>query len=153
MCCQTCTTTRSSPTSSTLRGMPSLHQPSMPVARKHTAVYCTALAKEAITTVENDYWCIMKSVVTDNAKNMEVMRNNLCEANHTLSVYGCSVLLLILLGKYITPPAIMVQVVNKYFRIHHDPGAFLSAIYLDQSSENCPLTFRDIVRWQPLRPS
>jgi len=70
----------------------------------------------------------MASVVTDNAKKMEVMRNNLCEANHTMSAYGCSVLLLILLGKYITPPAIMVQVVNKYYRIHHDPWAFLSAI-------------------------
>jgi len=99
-------------------------------ANKKTASYCTSLAKEAITTVENDFQCTVTSVVTDNEKKMEVMRNNLREDNPSLTVYGCSAHWLNLLGQDITPSAIMGQVVevNKYFRSHHTPGALLSAI-------------------------
>ena len=61
-------------------------------------------------------------------KKMEVMKQNLKEADPDLTVYGCSAHWLYLLGQDITPSQVINQVVevNKYFRNHHVPGALLS---------------------------
>ena len=76
------------------------------------------------------YDCKVTGVVTDNEKKMEVMRQNLREADPDLTAYGCSTHWLNLLGQDITPSQVINQVVevNKYFRNHHMPGVLLSEI-------------------------
>ena len=61
---------------------------------------------------------------------MQVMRESMKVSDPGLTVYGCSSHWLNLLGKEITPPQMISQVVevNKYFRNHHVPGALLSEI-------------------------
>jgi hypothetical protein len=61
---------------------------------------------------------------------MEKMRHALHEDNSDLIVYGCSPHLLNMLGEDLTPTAIMkhVKEVNKFFRNHHKPCAWLSAV-------------------------
>ena len=69
-------------------------------------------------------------MVTDDEKKMEVMKQNLKEADPDLTAYGCSAHWLNLLGQDITPSQVINQVVevNKYFRNHHVLGALLSEI-------------------------
>jgi len=68
-----------------------------------------------------------RSVVIDNAKNMEKMRKALEEEDNTLVTYGCLAHALNLLGQDLTPSAIIKHVieVNKFFRNHHIPSAWL----------------------------
>lgn len=59
---------------------------------------------------------------------MEKMRKDLLEQDSDLIVYGCSAHWLQLLGRDCTPSAITkhITVVQKYFRNHHKPQAWLS---------------------------
>ncbi len=89
---------------------------------------CKKLAEESIHTAKEKFNCSVTSVVTDNAKNMEKMREALQEDNNDLMVYGCSAHWLNLLGQDVTPPDVMNHVteIQKYFRNHHKPNAWLS---------------------------
>ena len=95
---------------------------------KKTAAYCTSITQDAIKEAKETYDCKVTGVVTDNEKKMEVMKQNLKEADPDLTVYGCSAHWLNLLGQDITPSQVINQVVevNKYLRNHHVPGALLS---------------------------
>ena len=76
------------------------------------------------------YDCKVTGVVTANEKKMEVMKQNLREADPDLTAYGCSAHWLNLLGQDITPSQVINQVVevNEYFRNHNVQGALLSEI-------------------------
>ncbi|KAG8135065.1 hypothetical protein E2320_008134 [Naja naja] len=67
----------------------------------HTAEYLQEVAVKAITTCEQKFKCLVRSLVTDNAANVSKMRRNLeeQEGNTKLITYGCSAHLLHLLAK------------------------------------------------------
>ena len=76
---------------------------------------------------KEEYGCTIKSIVTDIAANMSKMRQSLKENDPSLAVYGCSAHLLNLLGDDVTPQQVMQHVkdINKHFRNHHKPSAWL----------------------------
>jgi len=92
-----------------------------------TAQNCKEMIKDSKTFAETQYGCKVVSVVTDNAKNMERMRKDLEEEEPELITYGCLAHWLNLLGQDLTPPQIMKHVVEvqKFFRNHHVPSAYL----------------------------
>jgi hypothetical protein len=93
-----------------------------------TAENCKKLCEDSINTAKVEFNCTVQSIVTDNARNMEKMRQALHEEDNSLVVFGCSAHLLNLLGEDITPASIMkhIKEVNKYFRNHHKPCAWLA---------------------------
>lgn len=95
-------------------------------SKKKTAEYLTEKCRSIITNVQNKFQCKIKSVVSDNAKNMEKMRQALEDKDKVIT-YGCSAHWLNLLGEDITPSTIIKHVieVQKYFRNHHAPAAWL----------------------------
>ena len=97
-------------------------------AMTKSAENLVAKSKEMIKIAEEKYNCKVKTMVTDNAKNMENMRKALKEEDDSLVVYGCSAHWLNLLGQDVTPRSVMKHVVEiqKYFRNHHKPNAWLS---------------------------
>ena len=92
-----------------------------------SAENCKKLCQDSIAEATSSYGCTVRNIVTDNAKNMEKMRTELQKDDPALNVYGCSAHWLNLLGVDITPTAIMKHVVEvqKYFRNHHKPAAWL----------------------------
>lgn len=96
-------------------------------SEKKTANFCADVAKKAITEIERKYDCQVTSLVTDNENKMELMRTLIHEEMPSVSTYGCSAHYLNLLGQKITPDSVMKHVVSvqKYFRNHHRPGAWL----------------------------
>ena len=94
-----------------------------------TANNCKDLLKKSIAKAEDNYGCKVRTVVTDNAKNMERVRKALEEEDLDLVTYDCLAHWLNLLGQDITPTDVMKHVVdiNKYFRNHHIHGALLGA--------------------------
>ena len=84
---------------------------------KKTAACCTSIVQDAMTLAEEDYGCKVTGTVSDNEKKVEVMKQNLKEADPNLTVYSCSAHWLNLLGQDITPSQVINQVieVNKYF--------------------------------------
>ena len=50
---------------------------------KKTTAYCTSIAQDAINEAANVYVYNTRSVVTDNEKKMQVVRNNLKETGST----------------------------------------------------------------------
>ena len=94
-----------------------------------TANKCKDLLKQSIAKAEDNYGFKVRTVVTDNAKNMERIGEALKEEDPDLVTYGCLAHWLNLLGQDITPADVMEHVVdiNKYFRNHHIPGALLGA--------------------------
>lgn len=92
-----------------------------------TADNCKELCQVSISKAQAEYGCTVRSIVTDNAKNMEKMRDALQKDDPQLNVYGCSAHWLNLLGQDITPTSIMKHIndVTKYFRNHHAPCAWL----------------------------
>lgn len=88
---------------------------------------CKNLVLESKALAKNMYNCNVSKLVTDNAKNMEKMREDLKEQDPDLIAYGCGSHVANLLGQDITPPNIMKHVVEvqKYFRNHHLPAAWL----------------------------
>lgn len=89
---------------------------------------CKDLAQKSISTAKDTYNCTVKNVVTDNAKNMEKMRAELKKEDPEIVAYGCGSHLTNLLGQDITPQNVMKHIteIQKYFRNHHIPGAWLS---------------------------
>lgn len=100
-------------------------------ATKKTAEFLVEKCKNAISTAQNKYGCQIKSIVSDNAKNMEKMRSDLelqiSDGNPWFISYGCGAHWMNLLGDDITPSSLIKHVVdiNKYFRNHHAPGSWL----------------------------
>lgn len=92
-----------------------------------TAENCKEMLVKSKEFAEATYGCRVRSVVTDNARNMVKMRESLKEDDKDLITYGCLAHWLNLLGQDITSPSIMKHVVeiNKYFRNHHIPSALL----------------------------
>ena len=68
---------------------------------------CASALQKTIKKASDEYNCIVRSVVTDNARNMEKMREIIKSDDPSLTVYGCSAHWLNLLGQDITPPTIM----------------------------------------------
>jgi hypothetical protein len=99
-------------------------------ANKKTAEYCKGLVQKAMKTASDKYGCRVRNVVTDNAKSMEKMRQLLHKDDDDLIVYGCSSHLLNLLGESLTSADVIKHIVEiqKYFRNHHSPSAWLKEI-------------------------
>jgi len=97
-------------------------------AMAKTAENCKELLQTSISNVEDSYGCKVRTVVTDNAKNMSKMRKALEEEDDEIVTYGCAAHWLNLLGIDITPQQVIKHVIeiNKHFRNHHLPGAWLS---------------------------
>ncbi|XP_073431295.1 uncharacterized protein [Dendrobates tinctorius] len=96
----------------------------------HTAEYLQEVAVKAITTCEQKFKCLVRSLVTDNAANVSKMRRDLEEQGGNtklLITYGCSAHLLHLLAKDLSVPEIKANVVEiaKYFRNNHFAAAAL----------------------------
>ena len=68
-----------------------------------TAENCKQLCQATIQSAKDKYECDVKTIVIDNAKNLEKMKNGLEENYPTLMVYGCLSHWLNLLGQDITP--------------------------------------------------
>ena len=92
-----------------------------------TADKCLEMLKESKKFAEEVFGCSVRTVVTDNAKNMERMRTELTKEDSIVLSYGCLAHWLNLLGQDLTPIALMKHVtdINKYFRNHHIPSALL----------------------------
>ncbi|XP_073529434.1 uncharacterized protein [Phyllobates terribilis] len=112
----------------------------------HTAEYLQEVAVKAITTCEQKFKCLVRSLVTDNAANVSKMRRNLEEQGGNtklLITYGCSAHLLHLLAKDLSVPEIKANVVEiaKYFRNNHFAAAALKRM------GGTKLTLPQDVRW------
>ena len=96
-------------------------------SNKKTAEYCKTLVQKAMVSAEEKYGCHVRNIVTDNAKSMEKMRQKLQEDDEDLIVYGRSSHILNLLGQSLTPSSVIKHIVDvqKYFRNHHAPAAYL----------------------------
>lgn len=98
---------------------------------KKTAEYCLKLAKEAKKEAYLKFGCEVKSFVSDNEKKMQVMRKKLQEdlEDKEFISYGCASHYLNLTGQDITEKVSAltkhIVEVQKYFRNHHQPGAYL----------------------------
>ena len=94
-------------------------------AMTKSADNCKNLATDSINTAKDKFDCTVTAVVTDNAKNMEKMRDGLKKDDSSLLVYGCSAHWMNLLMQDITPTSVTKHVVEiqKYFRNHHKPNA------------------------------
>ncbi|XP_073422200.1 uncharacterized protein [Dendrobates tinctorius] len=112
----------------------------------HTAEFLQEVAVKAITTCEQKFKCLVRSLVTDNAANVSKMRRDLEEQGGNtklLITYGCSAHLLHLLAKYLSVPEIKANVVEiaKYFRNNHFAAAALKRM------GGTKLTLPQDVRW------
>ncbi|XP_073538136.1 uncharacterized protein [Phyllobates terribilis] len=112
----------------------------------HTAEYLQEVAVKAITTCEQKFKCLVRSLVTDNAANVSKMRRNLKEQGGNtklLITYGCSAHLLHLLAKDLSVPEIKANVVEiaKYFCNNHFAAAALKRM------GGTKLTLPQDVRW------
>ena len=92
-----------------------------------TAENCKQICKDAMDLTKEKFGCNVRSVCTDNAKNMEKMRAALEQEDSGLITYGCASHWLNLLGHDLTKSNVMKQIVEvqKYFRNHHKPNAWL----------------------------
>ena len=93
-----------------------------------TAEYCQDMLKKSKSFAEQSYGCTVRTIVTDNARNMVKMREALEAEDEELTTYGCLAHWLNLLGQDLTPQTLMRSIVdiNKYFRNHHIPSALLN---------------------------
>lgn len=88
----------------------------------HTSEYLTDLVCDLVSSCQSKYQCKVKSFVTDNAANMNLMRKTLEErTNSEVITYGCSSHLLNLLCKDFQVQDVKEHVVQivKYFRNNH----------------------------------
>ena len=95
----------------------------------NTAEACKAMFEGSKSHAESMYGCKVWLFVTDNAKNMDKMRRELEKEDANLIPYGCLYHVLNLLGQDLTPAPIMKHIVevNKFFRNHHVPSAWLKS--------------------------
>ena len=101
-----------------------------------TAEACKSMFEDSKSHAETIYGCKIRSFVTDNAKNMDKMCRELEKEDENLIPYGCLSHVLNLLGQDLTPAPIMKHIVeiNKFFRNHHVPSAWLKG----QLGSTCP---------------
>ena len=94
---------------------------------KKTAEYCKDVTERSIKIAEEKYKAKVISVVTDNENKMDKLRQMLVEDRSDLIVYGCSAHWMNLLAQDICPTTIIKHVIDiqKYFRNHHQPAAWL----------------------------
>ncbi|KYQ49757.1 hypothetical protein ALC60_11159 [Trachymyrmex zeteki] len=98
-----------------------------------SADYCLNIAKAAIDEAATKFQCKVQSFVSDNEKKMVLMRKRLSElySDEKFISYGCASHYLNLVGeeifkiKNIRDLTANILEVQKYFRNHHCPGAWL----------------------------
>lgn len=115
--------------------------------KPHTSVYLTDLAINLIKSLKIDHDCVVSSIVTDNAANMNAMRNKIQESTEmSVITYGCAAHILNLLCKDLEVQDIKEHVVFivKYFRNNH----FASATYAKEGGKKFVLP--NDVRWNSL---
>lgn len=115
--------------------------------KPHTSVYLTDLAINLIKSLKTDQNCVVSSIVTDNAANMNAMRNKIQESiKMSVITYGCAAHILNLLCKDLEVRDIKEHVVFvvKYFRNNH----FASATYAKEGGKK--LVVPNDVRWNSL---
>lgn len=97
--------------------------------KPHNSTYLKEVTQEAISNIEQRYNCTVGSLVTDNAANMNKMREELGEIRPEIIQYGCSAHQLNLLAKDLEITGIQQHIVQivKYFRNHHLPSAWYKA--------------------------
>ena len=113
--------------------------------KPHTAEYLTEVAKAAIEKAETQFTCTVGSLVTDNAANVNAMRNKITQSSNVVT-YGCSAHILNLLAQDLEVPNVKEQVkhVVKYFRNNH----FASAQYRQRGCTK--LVMPQDVRWNTM---
>lgn len=115
----------------------------------HTAEYLLQLAVESIKACQ-DFKCIVRSFVTDNAANMAKMRNELSKRDDLglpdILTYGCSAHILNLLAQDLEFPDLKCKIkkVIKYFRNTH----FAASKYKQAGGK--ALVLPQDVRWNTL---
>ena len=98
---------------------------------RHCTHNCRELQNNAIglceSTAEQMYGCKVRTIVTDNAKNVEKMRKEMEKEDSNLVTYSNLSHVLNLLGQDLTPASVVKRVteVNKFFKNHHVPTAWL----------------------------
>lgn len=110
-----------------------------------TAENLKDMVKESKSKAEGSYECKVRSFVTDNARNMVKLRHELEKEDDSLITYGCLSHVFNLLGQDLTPAPVMKHVIeiNKYFRNHHMPSAWLKS----QEGATRPILHND-TRWK-----
>lgn len=113
----------------------------------HTGEYLANLAIDLIKRCKSEYNCKISSLVTDNAANMNSMRDKVAEAlDYPIITYGCSAHILSLLSKDLELSQIKQHIVQivKYFRNTHLPNAW----YKEKGGKK--LILPQDVRWNTL---
>ena len=92
-----------------------------------TAENCKTMPLDSESTAEQMYGCKVRTIVTDNAKNVEKMRKEMEKEDSNLVTYSNLSHVLNLLGQDLTPASVVKHVteVNKFFINHHVPTAWL----------------------------
>lgn len=93
----------------------------------HTAEYLCDVAKKSISECKEKFNVNVHSFVTDNARNVKKMREELAKSDDfDIIYYGCSAHILNLLAKDVECPSISKNVIKiaKYFKYTHLPNAW-----------------------------
>lgn len=111
----------------------------------HTATNLKDIALTAMKLAEKDFQVKVRSFVTDNAANVQKMRNNLMDETNILQ-YGCSAHFLNLLAQDLDLPAVTQSIIRviKYFRNKHIPAA----LYKEAGGKK--LVMPQEVRWNTM---
>jgi hypothetical protein len=113
----------------------------------HTSVYLAEVTRNSLKKCEEEFKCVVRSLVTDNAANVKGMRAQLeTEQDLNLITYGCSAHLLNLLAEDINIANVKEQIVYimKYFRNNHLAGAKY------KEAGGSALTLPQEVRWNTM---
>lgn len=98
-------------------------------AEKKTAEYCTTFVSSSVQEIKTKYNKHVFALCTDNEAKMKRMKELMKDDDDLKDIitYGCSAHYLNLLEKVVSPPTVMKHVVEvqKYFRNHHQPHAWL----------------------------
>ena len=108
----------------------------------HTTENLTQLAEKHIEKAESVFGVKVSAIITDNAGNMNAMRNALRE-KHGLMEYGCGAHQLNLVAKDLVPNSVVSKVteVAKFFRNCHLPQSWLQEL----GANRAPMP--SLVRW------
>ena len=114
-------------TSVTVNGESFFHDATYPGTMAKTPEGCKDMLLESINDAEDNYGYTVKSVVTDNAENMQKRRSLIADNEPEMLTYGCLAHWLNLLGQNIIPSGLMTHIknVNKYYCNHQIAGTLL----------------------------
>lgn len=97
--------------------------------QQHTSINMKSILKVNITQTQNKFNCVVRSVCTDDARNMALMRKLVNEESDNNLLYACSAHSLYNLAQDIgkndnnqTVRSYVVQIL-KYFKSHYQPNA------------------------------